>query len=270
MELIVMMFVLFFGFAFINVPIAFTLGAAAVIPLLITGDFPLVIIPMTVTNAIDSFPFLAIPYFILAGNLMDRGGISRRLVDLANAMIGPVYGGLAIVTVVACTFFGAISGSGPATLAAIGGIMIPYMLREGYDAGFAAALAASAGCIGLFIPPSIAMITYGVTTGQSIGALFISGVGPGLMTAAGLCLVSYLIAKKRGYKGSQPFSFARVKSTAKVAGYPLMMPVIILGGIYGGVFTPTEAAAVAVFYAVFVGFFLTPRTENERFAGRPD
>jgi C4-dicarboxylate transporter DctM subunit len=257
MELVIMMFALFFGLAFINVPIAFTLGAAAVIPLLITQEFPLVIISMAITNSIDSFPFLAIPFFILAGNLMDKGGISLRLVNFANSLVGPVYGGLAIVTVVACTFFGAISGSGPATLAAIGGIMIPYMLKEGYDAGFAAALAASAGCIGLFIPPSIAMITYGVTTGQSIGALFISGVGPGLMTAFGLCIVSYLISKKRGYKGNMPFSWARVKSTAKVAGYPLMMPIIILGGIYGGIFTPTEAAAVAVFYAVIVGFFFT-------------
>ena len=257
MEMVIMMFVLFFGLAFINVPIAFTLGAAAVIPLLITQEFPMVIISMAITNSIDSFPFLAIPFFILAGNLMDKGGISLRLVNFANSLVGPVYGGLAIVTVVACTFFGAISGSGPATLAAIGGIMIPYMLKEGYDAGFAAALAASAGCIGLFIPPSIAMITYGVTTGQSIGALFISGVGPGLMTALGLCIASYLISRKRGYKGNQPFSWARVKSTAKVAGYPLMMPIIILGGIYGGIFTPTEAAAVAVFYAVIVGFFFT-------------
>jgi C4-dicarboxylate transporter DctM subunit len=252
-----MMFVLFFLLAFLNVPIAFTLGFSAIIPLLITEEFPLVAVTMAMTQAIDSFPFMAIPFFILAGNLMDKGGISQRLVSFANSLVGSVHGGLAIVTIVACTFFGAISGSGPATVAAIGGIMIPFMVKEGYGAGFASAVAASAGCLGLFIPPSIAMITYGVTTGQSIGALFIGGVGPGLITAAGLCLVSYWISKKRGYKGNMPFSLKNVIATGKNAVYPLMMPVIILGGIYGGVFTPTEAAAVAVFYAVIVGFFFT-------------
>jgi C4-dicarboxylate transporter DctM subunit len=256
-EIIIMMFVLFFLLAFMNVPIAFTLGFAAIVPLLITEEFPLVSVTMAMTQSIDSFPFMAIPFFILAGNLMDKGGISERLVRFANSMVGSVHGGLAIVTVVACTFFGAISGSGPATVAAIGGIMVPYMIKEGYGAGFAAAIAASAGCLGLFIPPSIAMITYGVTTGQSIGALFIGGVGPGLITAFGLCLVSYVISKKRGYKGNMPFSMKNVKATGKNAMYPLLMPVIILGGIYGGIFTPTEAAAVAVFYAVIVGFFFT-------------
>lgn len=257
MEVIIMMFALFCLFAALNVPIAFTLGLATIIPLMITEEFPLVVVTMAMTQSIDSFPFMAIPFFILAGNLMDKGGISQRLVSFANSMVGSVYGGLAIVTVVASTFFGAISGSAPATVAAIGGIMIPYMIKEGYGAGFAAAVAASAGCLGLFIPPSIAMITYGVTTGQSIGALFIGGVGPGLITAFGLCMVSYLISKKRGYKGNQPFAMKNVKATGKNAMYPLLMPVIILGGIYGGIFTPTEAAAVAVFYAVIVGFFFT-------------
>lgn len=257
MDVIIMMFVLFFFLAFLNVPIAFTLGFSAIIPLLITEEFPLVAVTMAMTQAIDSFPFMAIPFFILAGNLMDKGGISERLVRFANSMVGSVHGGLAIVTVVACTFFGAISGSGPATVAAIGGIMIPFMVKEGYGAGFASAVAASAGCLGLFIPPSIAMITYGVTTGQSIGALFIGGVGPGIITALGLCLVSYWISKKRGYKGNMPFSMKNVIATGKNAVYPLLMPVIILGGIYGGIFTPTEAAAVAVFYAVIVGFFFT-------------
>ena len=257
MDVIIMMFVLFFFLAFLNVPIAFTLGFSAIIPLLITEEFPLVAVTMAMTQAIDSFPFMAIPFFILAGNLMDKGGISERLVRFANSMVGSVHGGLAIVTVVACTFFGAISGSGPATVAAIGGIMIPFMVREGYGAGFASAVAASAGCLGLFIPPSIAMITYGVTTGQSIGALFIGGVGPGIITALGLCIVSYWISKKRGYKGNMPFSMKNVIATGKNAVYPLLMPVIILGGIYGGIFTPTEAAAVAVFYAVIVGFLFT-------------
>lgn len=257
MDVIIMMFGLFCLLASLNVPIAFTLGFAAIVPLLITEEFPLVTVTMAMTQSIDSFPFMAIPFFILAGNLMDKGGISQRLVSFADSLVGSVYGGLAIVTVVASTFFGAISGSAPATVAAIGGIMIPNMVKEGYGAGFASAVAASAGCLGLFIPPSIAMITYGVTTGQSIGALFIGGVGPGLITAFGLCIVSYWISKKRGYKGKMPFAMKNVKATGKNAVYPLLMPIIILGGIYGGIFTPTEAAAVAVFYATIVGFFFT-------------
>jgi C4-dicarboxylate transporter DctM subunit len=256
-EVIIMMFALFCLLAALNVPIAFTLGFATIIPLLITEEFPLVTVTMAMTQSIDSFPFMAIPFFILAGTLMDKGGISQRLVSFADSLVGSVYGGLAIVTVIASTFFGAISGSAPATVAAIGGIMIPYMVKEGYSAGFASAVAASAGCLGLFIPPSIAMITYGVTTGQSIGALFIGGVGPGLITAFGLCVVSYFISKKRGYKGKMPFAMKNVRATGKNALYPLLMPIIILGGIYGGIFTPTEAAAVAVVYALIVGFFFT-------------
>jgi C4-dicarboxylate transporter DctM subunit len=212
---------------------------------------------MSMTNTLDSFPFLAIPFFVLAGALMDKAGISERLVKFANSLVGSVYGGLAIVTVIACTFFGAISGSGPATVAAIGGITIPYMVRQGYDKAFAAAIAAAAGCLGLFIPPSIAMITYGVSTGQSIGDLFIGGVGPGLVTAVLLAITSYVICKKRKYCGTESFSISNVIATGKDAFYPLFMPVIILGGIYGGIFTPTEAAAVAVFYAVIVGLFFT-------------
>lgn len=257
MDIIIMMFVLFFLLAFLNVPIAFTLGLATIIPLLLTEEFPLTVFTMAMTQTLDSFPFMAIPFFILAGNLMDKAGISERLVTFANSLVGSVHGGLAIVTIVACTLFGAISGSGPATVAAIGGIMIPYMVKEGYSAAFAAAVAASAGCLGLFIPPSIPMITYGVTTGQSIGALFIGGVGPGLVSAALMAIVSFWISKKRGYKGNEPFALVKVKATAKNAVYPLLMPVIILGGIYGGIFTPTESAAVAVFYAAVVGFFLT-------------
>ena len=255
--MVIIMFMLFLIISFMNVPIAFALGMASIIALLVTGNFPLVVISMSMTNTLDSFPFLAIPFFVLAGALMDKAGISERLVKFANSLVGSVYGGLALVTVIACTFFGAISGSGPATVAAIGGITIPYMARQGYDKAFAAAVAAAAGCLGLFIPPSIAMITYGVSTGQSIGDLFIGGVGPGLVTAFLLCLVSYIICKKRNYRGTEPFSLSNAIACAKNAFYPLFMPVIILGGIYGGIFTPTEAAAVAVFYAVIVGLFFT-------------
>jgi C4-dicarboxylate transporter DctM subunit len=179
------------------------------------------------------------------------------LVKFASSLVGRVYGGLAIVAIIACTFFGALSGSGPATLAAIGSIMIPYMLEEGYDRAFTTALIATAACIGLFIPPSIAMVTYGVTTGQSIGDLFVAGIGPGILTAVALSVVSYFYSKKHGYIGKEKFSVKNVLRNLKHAVLPLMMPVIILGGIYGGIFTPTEAAAVSVFYALLVGLVLT-------------
>jgi C4-dicarboxylate transporter DctM subunit len=251
------MFIVFALVAIINVPIAFALGLASVAALYITGAFPMVSVSMAMTQSIDSYSYMAIPFFILAGNVMEGAGISKRLVNFANSLVGSIHGGLAIVTVISSMFFGAISGSAVATVAAIGGIMIPYMVKEGYDISFSAAVAAAAGCLGLFIPPSIAMITYGINANQSIGAMFIGGIGPGIIAGLGLSLVSYYISRKRGYKGNDSFSIKRVISSFKDAIYPLLMPVIILGGIYGGVFTPTEAAAVAVMYAVFVGFFLT-------------
>lgn len=251
------LFIGFGGFIIMGVPIAIVLGLTSIVSMLISGQYPLSFASMTVVQSLDSFSFLAIPFFILSGALMDRGGISKRLINFVSSLIGKLPGGLAVVAIVSATFFGAISGSGPATVAAIGGIMVPFMVEAGYGKGFTAAVVAAAGCIGLFIPPSIAMITYGVASGQSIGKLFIGGVAPGLLTCFGLCIVSVIISIKRGYASSEPFSWEKVRASLKDAVWPLLMPVIILGGIYSGIFTPTESAAVACLYAVIVGFFVT-------------
>lgn len=187
---------------------------------------------------------------------MERGGISRRLINFANALIGHLPGGLALVTVLASMFFAAISGSGPATVAAIGSIMIPGMVRQGYSIEFASATQATSGCIGVIIPPSIPMITYGVVTGASIGGLFMAGFIPGILFGLALMVVAFIISKKNNYVGTEPPSLAEIWRTFKEAIFALLMPIIILGGIYGGIFTPTEAANVAVIYGLIVGFFV--------------
>lgn len=251
------MFIFFVLFILIGIPIGYVLGLAPVVGMILSGNYPISFSSMTIVQSLNSFSFLAIPFFILAGALMDSGGLSRRLVDFVSSLVGSLPGGLAVISILSATLFGAISGSGPATVAAIGGVMVPYMIKEGYGKGFTAAVIAAAGCIGLFIPPSIAFITYGVAAGESIAELFLSGVVPGLLTSLGLCIVSVYISKKRGYASSQKFSIERVKSTLKEAIWPLLMPIIILGGIYSGVFTPTESAAVACVYALLVGLLVT-------------
>lgn len=256
-DLVVWMFVLFFLLALLGFPIAFSLGIAVTVPLLITGALTLNTSGSWMLQGINSFPLLACPFFILAGNLMEGGGISKRLVDVASTLVGNIPGGLGMVAAIACVFFGAISGSGPATLAAIGGIMIPAMVARGYGAAWAASLCAVAGCIGIFIPPSVAMINYAVLANVSVAKQLLSGVIPGLMTALALCILAYFQGKRRGYIGGESFSFHRFLSSLKEGIWPLLMPVIILGGIYGGFFTPTEAAAVACAYALFVGLFIT-------------
>ena len=210
-----------------------------------------------VTGA-DSFSLMAVPFFVLAGELMATGGISRRLLNIADAFLGRKYGGLALVTVVACMFFAAISGSGPATVAAIGGLTIPSMLKQGYDRPFAGAISAAAGSIGVIIPPSIPMVMFCVATGVSVGAMFMGGVIPGLLIGVSLCLYSSLYSKKHKYINAEaaPFSWGNVGRSLADGIWALLVPVIILGGIYGGIFTPTEAAAVAVAYGLIVGLFV--------------
>lgn len=252
-----LLFGLLIFFMSLSVPIGVTIGLATAICLATTTDIPLVLIAQKSATGLDSFPLLAIPYFILAGTLMLEGGISKRLVNLADSLIGFLTGGLAMGTVLACMFFAAISGSGPATVSAIGSFMIPAMKERGYDSGFATALVACAGTIGVIIPPSIPFVIYGVVAQVSIGDMFIAGVIPGIMLGASLMLVCYFIAHKRGYLGSaEKPSFRTVTNALKDAIWALIVPVIILGGIYGGIFTPTEAAAVAVVYSFFVGKFI--------------
>jgi len=243
-------------FFIINIPIAISIALASIAAILVKGNIPLVVVVQKMFTATDSFPLMAVPFFILAGSLMEYGGISRRLVDFANTIVGRLSGGLALVSIIASMFFGAISGAAAATVAAIGTILIPAMIRRGYDRGFATAVQATAGTLGVMIPPSIPMVIYGVLTGVSIGALFIGGILPGILVGVSLMLVAYKISKDRGYKGDEKVGFNKILMAFKDAILALLMPVIILGGIYGGVFTPTEAAVVAVVYGFIIGFFV--------------
>ncbi|MEB3103889.1 TRAP transporter large permease [Ferviditalea candida] len=243
-------------FLFLGVPIAFSIGAATIIGLYV-GGVPLDFLGQQAFTSLDSFPSMAVPFFILAGALMETGGLSRRIVNVAQSMIGQVTGGLAVVTVIASAFFAAISGSSPATVAAIGSIMIPSMVQRGYHKDFAAAVAASGGGLGIIIPPSIPMIIYGITADQSIGAMFLSGFGPGILIVILLSITVYLIAKKRNYTGSgEKTSPKKILKAIWAAKWALLSPVIILGGIYGGIFTPTESAVIAVVYGLIIGLFV--------------
>ena len=241
----------------IGVPVGISIGLAAVISMTIV-NLPMSYLIQTAYSAVDEFTIIAVPMFILAGTLMEKGGLTERLIGFSRAIVGPAPGGLATVTIVACTFFAAISGSGPATTAAIGSIMIPAMVKDGYGRGFSSAITSSAGGIGVVIPPSIPMIIYGITSETSISALFVAGVVPGLMLAVALFLTSALISRRRGYSSEAvgDRSLKGIGAAAWEAKWALFAPVLILGGIYGGVFTVTEASVVAVLYALFVGIFV--------------
>ena len=251
--------VLFGAFAIlliIGAPITVALGVAAMSAFM-SIDKDVATLVQIAYNSVNSFPVMALPAFILSGALMQDSGISRRLVNIAEALAGRMTGGMAASTVIACLFFGAISGSGPATTAAVGMLMIPAMIRRGYDKGYASAVTASSGGLGVVIPPSIPMVIYGVTASESITKLFIAGVFPGLLIAAGIIFVNYFISKRKGYKSdADDWSIKTVLVSIKDGFWALMAPVVILGGIYSGFFTPTEAAIVSIFYTLFVGIFI--------------
>jgi len=239
-----------------GVPIAFTIGVATMAALWV-GGIPFTFLSQNLFSAVDSFTIMAVPFFILAGALMETGGLSRRLIDVANALVGRYIGGLGMVTILACAFFAAISGSSPATVAAIGCMMIPAMIKKGYSKTFSASVAASGGGLGILIPPSIPMIIYGVVGSVSIGQMFLAGIIPGIIISVILLSTAYFIARKNGYKGSnEPFIFKDFLKVLREAIWALLAPVIILGGIYGGIFTPTESAVVAVAYGLIVGLFV--------------
>ncbi|WP_099354332.1 TRAP transporter large permease [Fredinandcohnia onubensis] len=241
---------------FINVPIAVALGLASMIVLMVQDNVPLMVVVQKMFTSTDSFTLMAVPFFILAGKLMEVGGISKRLVDFAMTIVGRMHGGLAMVSVVTCMFFAAISGSGAATTAAVGAIMIPAMVQKGYDKSFSTAIQAAGGTIGVMIPPSVPMILFGVIAGASISDLFIAGILPGIFVGISLILVAYFISRKRGYGKEEKSSAKEIFTSFNRAILAILMPVIILGGIYGGVFTPTEASVVAVVYGLIVGLFI--------------
>lgn len=250
------LFICLFVFIFLNIPISISLGLSSALALLVSGS-PLGVVPSMMQATVQKFSLLTIPLFVLAGVLMDKGGISKRLINLADSIMGPIHGGLGYVAVICALFFAAISGSGTATVAAMGSILIPAMIKQGYDAGFSSALSAISGSLGTVIPPSITFIIYGMITGESISDLFLAGIVPGIIFALILCLTVFYYSKKNDWKGDR--SKASGKEVLKAFGGALpgfLSPVIVLGGIYSGIFTPTEAAAVAVVYSFIVGKFI--------------
>lgn len=252
----IVLFITLFILLAIGCPIGFALGLAACATIISGVEVPFTVAVQRMVAAADSFPLMALPFFILGGNLMETGGISRRLVNFVNSLVGWLSGGLAIVTIAASMFFGAISGSATATTAAIGSIMIPGMNKKGYDPVFGAAVTASSGLLGAIIPPSLMMVTYGTLTGVSVSALFIGGFIPGTLMGLSLMVISFFIAKKSGYVSTETFNIINVFKTFYQAIFALLMPLIVLGGIYGGIFTPTEASVVAVVYALVVGLYI--------------
>ena len=245
---------LIIGFV-IGMPIAFALGASSALALILKGQ-PIILIAQRMFTGIDSFPYMALPFFILAGNLMSNGGISKRLIYFCTTMIGRIRGGLAYVAILSSMFFAAISGSSAATAAAVGAIMIPGMLEKGYDRDFSAATVASAAAVGIIIPPSVPMVLYCVAAGASVGNMFIGGIIPGFMYGGILIIIAYFLVRKQPSVESRKYTWKEKMIGFRDSIIALLMPVIILGGIYSGVFTPTEAAAVAVVYGLIVGLFI--------------
>ena len=281
----------FFLLLIIGMPIGFAIGAATLVTILITSaDIPFVTIVQQAVTGVDSFPLMAIPFFMLAGNLMSNSGIAKRIINFCNHLVGSITGGLSLVTTAACMFFAAISGSAVATTSGIGAFMVPEMEKEGYDRGFAASIAAAAGSIGVIIPPSIPFVIYAVTVNCSTSDLFIAGIIPGVLMGLALMIACYVLSRINHYKGSgkgidimsmfrvlrdirsnkelrpkfifavkQAWYQAEIGKDFKALGksfidafWAILMPVIILGGIYSGIFTPTESAVVAVIYCVII------------------
>lgn len=246
----------FAALVMIDAPIAVALGLSSVIYLLIADLSPLIVVAQRMVAGIDSFTLLAIPLFLLAGMLMVRGGLAPRIVNLCAAIVGRRTGGLAIVMIVACMLFGSLSGSGVADVVAIGSMMLPAMRERGYEPGFSAAALGCAGSLGTVIPPSIVLIVYGTATNTSIGDLFVGAIGPGIVLGIGLMAVAWWISRRHGWKGGEAFSWPALGRAAWQSIPALIAPLIIVGGIRFGIFTPTEAAGIGVLYALVTGVLL--------------
>lgn len=250
------LFGVFAALVIIGVPVSFVLGTASLAAMYFVADYPLQVVVQRMFAGVDSFPLMAIPFFMLAGSLMEKGGITKRIIGFSLSLVGSLRGALAHVVTIAGVIMGGISGSGVADTAAIGTIMVPEMSKRGYHLPFSSALIAASGSIGLIIPPSIGMILYGVASGSSIGDLFMAGFLPGVMIAAGFMLVSHIIAVKRGYPTEPLMTGEQRWISFKESIWALMMPVIIIVGIRMGVFTPTEGGVIAAVYAVIIGKFV--------------
>ena len=245
-----------FSFIMFNIPIAFSLILTTIVLMVMSGELSSANIASSIYRGVDNFPLMAIPFFMLAGEIMNVGGMSKRIVNFANALVGHVTGGLGYVAVVASMIFAGVSGSAVADTSAIGSILLPIMKKEGYDVPKSTALISASGCIGPIIPPSIPMIIFGVIGGVSIVKLFLGGIVPGLLIGIGLMIVWRFHAKKRGYRVGERVTKSEFVKALKEASWALMLPVIILGGIVTGIYTPTEAAVVAVAYAFVIGVFV--------------
>ena len=248
-----------FSFMFLlllTIPIAMSLGLAAFIPGWLGAPINPSQVIRTIVTSIDSFPLLAVPLFMVAGDIMTQGGLARRLFSFADALLGRFNGGLAISTVVACMLFGAISGSSPATVAAIGAMAIPLLVNNGYDKRFSTVLVTTAGTLGVIVPPSIPMIIYGMAANVSVSRLFIAGIGPALVIGALLCGYAFWYGTKNKDKIKTSAGKVPVHKALRESFWALLAPVVVLGGIYSGAFTPTEAAAIAVAYSSFVALFI--------------
>lgn len=248
--------IVFVALTLIGVPLFVSVGLTTALALFLI-DIPYTLLAQTGYGSLTPFPLLTIPLFVLAGRLMEVGGMATRMIAIATNLVGAYRGSMGLVTVFACMLFAALSGSGPATTAAIGSVTVPAMRREGYDVPFAAAITASAGALGSLIPPSNLMIIYGLVSETSIPRLFLAGLLPGLLVTILLMITTYIVARRRNYGGNgEPFSWSPFLKAVWDGKWSIGAPVLILGGIYGGVFTPTEAAGVAVFYSLFVGLFI--------------
>lgn len=249
------LFSLLFLFILLGLPIAISLGFASFAAIYYFTTDPLPDLAGKVFSGLNSFPLMAIPFFVLAGNIFTSGGVAKRLINLTNAWVGHIPGGLSIAGVVSCALFAAISGSSPATVVAIGSIMIPAMAKHGYSKDYAVGSISTAGSLGILIPPSIPMIVYAVTVEQSVGKLFLAGIVPGILLMGLLSFVSFFIAKKNNYAKAHKASMGERMKALKEAVWSLALPIVVIGGIYSGIFTPTESAAVAVIIGLIVGFF---------------